>query len=35
MDVRIAVEDDAIGQALIEIYVATALETPYNDCDTH
>ena len=35
MDVRIGVEEDAIGQALLEIYVATALDTPYNDFDTH
>jgi hypothetical protein len=35
MDIRYVEEDDPISQALLEIYTATALETPYNDFDTH
>jgi hypothetical protein len=35
MDIRNVDEDDPVSQALLEIYVATALGTPYNDFDTH
>lgn len=35
MDIRYVEEDDPTSQALLEIYVATALGTPYNDFDTH
>lgn len=28
-------ERDQLRQALLEIYVAVALETPFNDFDTH
>jgi len=35
MDIRYVDEDDPVSQALLEIYVATALGTPYNDFDTH
>jgi hypothetical protein len=34
-DVRHAEERHPVRQALLEIYVATALRTPYNDFDTH
>ena len=35
MDVRLVEEPDPIRQAILEIYVATALATPYNSFDTH
>ncbi len=35
MDVRYVQEDDPTRQALLEIYVAVALDTPYNDFDNH
>lgn len=35
MDVRYVAEADPVRQALLEIYVAVALHTPYNDFDTH
>lgn len=35
MDVRFVEESDQMRQALLEIYVALALGTPYNDFDTH
>ena len=35
MDIRYVEEDDPVSQALLEIYVHTALGTPYNDFDTH
>jgi hypothetical protein len=35
MDVRFVEEPDPICQALLEIYSAVALQTPYNDFDTH
>jgi hypothetical protein len=35
MEVRFIEEADPTRQALLEIYVATALGTPYNDFDTH
>ncbi len=35
MDVRFVEEDDPVRQALLEIYVAVVLGTPYNDFDTH
>ena len=35
MDVRWISEPDALGQTLLEIYVAVTLATPYNDLDTH
>jgi hypothetical protein len=35
MDIRWVEEDDPVSQALLEIYVATVLGTPYNDFDTH
>jgi len=35
MDVRYVEEADALRQALLEMYVAVALSTPYNDFDTH
>jgi hypothetical protein len=35
MDLRFVEEADPICQALLEIYVAIALKTPYNDFDTH
>lgn len=35
MDVRFVEEDDPVRQALLEIYVAVSLETPYNDFRTH
>jgi hypothetical protein len=34
MDIRYVEEPDAIGQALLEIYVAVALDTPYNKFKT-
>ena len=35
MDLRFVDEADPICQALLEIYVAVALATPYNDFDNH
>jgi hypothetical protein len=36
MDLRfVELKDDPTGQALLEIYVATILKTPYNDFNTH
>lgn len=35
MQVRFVEEDDPVRQALLEVYVAVVLETPYNDFDTH
>jgi hypothetical protein len=34
-DLRFVAEDDPTRQALLEIYIATVLETPYNDFDNH
>lgn len=35
MDVRFVAASEPICQALLEVYVAVALNTPYNDFDTH
>jgi len=35
MDIRFVQEADPTRQALLEIFVATELETPYNNFDTH
>jgi hypothetical protein len=35
MDIRFVEEVDPVRQALLEIYVATVLRTPYNDFDNH
>jgi len=35
MDYRFVEELDPMRQALLEIYCAAALETPYNDFRTH
>ena len=35
MDIRFVEQTDPLRQALLEIYVAVALQTPYNDFDTH
>ena len=35
MDIRFVEETDAVRQALLEIYVALALETIFNDFDNH
>jgi len=35
MDIRFVEESDPTRQALLEIYVATALKTPHNDFDNH
>lgn len=35
MDIRYVREDDPIRQALLELYVAVVLKTPYNDFDNH
>lgn len=35
MSVRYVAEPDPLRQALLEIYVAVALATPFNDFDTH
>ncbi len=35
MDIRYVEETDPTRQALLEIYVATVLRTPFNDFDTH
>jgi hypothetical protein len=35
MNLRFVEETDSVRQALLEIYVAVVLETPYNDFDNH
>ena len=35
MDIRFIEETDSVLQALLEIYVATVLKTPYNDFHNH
>jgi hypothetical protein len=35
MELRYVEETDALRQALLEIYAAVVLGTPYNDFDTH
>ncbi|NUQ01142.1 MAG: hypothetical protein HUU35_14935 [Armatimonadetes bacterium] len=35
MDYRFVAEDDQVRQALLEIYVAVVLKTPYNDFNNH
>jgi hypothetical protein len=35
MEVRFVGESDAVRQCLLEVYVAVALGTPYNDFDNH
>ena len=35
MQVRFVEEADPVRQAVLEVYVAVALQTPYNDFDTH
>ena len=35
MDVRFVEETDPVRQAILEIYAAVALNTRYNDFDTH
>ena len=35
MQVRYVEERDPLRQALLEIYVAVVLKTPYNDFNTH
>lgn len=35
MDVRVVAEADPVRQAVLEVYVAVALATPYNDFGTH
>jgi hypothetical protein len=35
MDLRFVEESDPTRQALLEIYAATVLKTPYNDFDNH
>lgn len=35
MDIRYIEETEAVRQALLEIYVATVLATPYNDFENH
>jgi len=35
MSVRFVAESDPMRQALLEMYVAVALKTPYNDFDNH
>jgi predicted GIY-YIG superfamily endonuclease len=35
MDIRFVEETEQIRQALLEIYVAVVLDTPYNDFKTH
>jgi hypothetical protein len=35
LDLRFVEENDPVRQALLEIYVAVALKTPYNDFDNH
>jgi hypothetical protein len=35
MDIRVVEEADANRQALLEMYVSIALDTPYNDFNNH
>jgi hypothetical protein len=35
MEFRYVEEDDPVTQCLLEVYAATALQTPYNDFDNH
>jgi hypothetical protein len=35
MEVRFVEEPDPVRQAVLEVYVAVVLKTPYNDFDTH
>lgn len=35
MNIRFVEEDDPVSQALLEIYIATVLGTPFNDFDNH
>lgn len=35
MDVRFVEETDPLRQTVLEVYAAIALQTPYNDFDTH
>ena len=35
MDLRFVKETDPVRQAVLEIYVAVSLQTPYNDFNTH
>lgn len=35
MDVRFVEQPDPVRQTILEVYVAVALQTPYNDFDTH
>jgi len=35
MDIRYVEEEDPTRQALLEIYIATVLRTPFNDFDNH
>ncbi len=35
MDIRFAEEFDSVRQALLEVYAATALQTPFNDFENH
>lgn len=35
MSIRVVEESDPLRQALLEMYVAVALEAPYNDFDNH
>lgn len=35
MDIRFVAEPNPVRQALLEIYVATVLKTPYNDFENH
>ncbi len=35
MDIRFVAEEDSLRQTILEVYVAAALGTPYNDFDTH
>lgn len=35
MDIRFVEEPDPVRQALLEVYCSIALDTPYNDFDTH
>jgi hypothetical protein len=35
MDLRFVEEADPTRQALLEIYAATVLETPFNDFENH
>ncbi len=35
MNIRVVEESNPLRQALLEMYVAVALEAPYNDFDNH